>query len=636
MANLSSYSCPKCGGILNVDADHDIYDCPFCGGHFDYVQFHKLDLLSQAEKDLLNGEFNAAKEKYTLLLNDGAKDFRTLQGYLFSIGNIHSADKLDDVTYLNRCYADGIIKLVSEDARYSKGEYAGYFGLFPELIKHSQKYEEAKAEYHRAYTYSKSAKSVDSEDPDSGYFVGIVVLSVLVSTIIAFNLMEKIKLWGFLAVLLIVIAEFIIHYLVSLPAQIRAQKRASSDNPVKVLDVKKRNRLSLDIQDEKDAYDNALKMFKELAPDKTSAIAAKKPADKDDDEPLCTKCGGKLTHNKAFKLYKCDYCGITYGYSAVFGTPRKKALADMKSGDFVSADKRFAHMLEIDPQDFDALRGRILCAGKWDNFPNICLTSYLKKFNLDNVFARINEARSNCYPEYKDYFNEINMLFKIVKAYSMNLMKQEMEPNNQQNKKEAQVITQRFNEQLRKVMDWDVRITSLTPEKREELRTADKSELASKAMAKRDFSSASQAYAIVLVDEPRNALAWRGLILSTGRWASVDEIKKSVLACSPDVDLLDQLLTQAKTNLQEEYGKYFSDFAETISYIEPYRTSEHLYNKLCAKEKLAQRDEDYETLRLIRSKIIQPESDRRHYKAMFERSVEKLIKEDAELFKSTT
>ena len=636
MANLSSYSCPKCGGVLNVDADHDIYDCPFCGGHFDYVQFHKLDLLNQAEKALLNGDFNSAKEKYTLLLNDGAKDFRTLRGYLFSIGNIHSADKLNDITYLSHCYTDGIIKLVSEDQRYSKGEFAGYFGLFPELIRHSKKYEEAKMEYHRAYNLTEKTKSFNSEEPDSGYFVSAVVLSVIVGSIIAFNLMDKIKLWGFLFVILIVIAEVII-YNVLLPAKAMAAKRASPDNPVKVFDMKKKKLLLLDIQDEKDAYDNALKVFKELAPTKASESAVtRKPTDKEDDEPLCTKCGGKLTHNKALKLYKCEYCGVTYGYAVVFGTPRKKAYADMKSGDFESADRRFSHMLEIDPQDFDALRGRILCAGKWDSFPKVRLAGYLKEFNLNNVFDRINEAKSNCYPEYKEYFNEINLLFKILKAYSMNLMKQEMEPNNRQHKNENSIITLRYNEQLRKVMDWDLRLTSLTPEKREELRSADKSKLAAKAMKKRDFASAASAYALVLVDEPQNVFAWRGLILSTGRWASIEEIKEKALACSIDLKQLDELISHAKATLPEEYGQYFSSLSSSLSLIEPYQASERLYNKLCAEKELAEKDEDYETLHLIRSKIIQPESDRKHYKDLFETAVNKLIKLDHEIFENTS
>lgn len=29
MANLTSYTCIKCGGVLNVDSDQEVLDCPF-------------------------------------------------------------------------------------------------------------------------------------------------------------------------------------------------------------------------------------------------------------------------------------------------------------------------------------------------------------------------------------------------------------------------------------------------------------------------------------------------------------------------------------------------------------------------------------------------------------------------------
>jgi len=49
MANLKSYSCPKCGGVLSVDIDKYMIDCPFCGNRFSYVEFHKKDILELAE-----------------------------------------------------------------------------------------------------------------------------------------------------------------------------------------------------------------------------------------------------------------------------------------------------------------------------------------------------------------------------------------------------------------------------------------------------------------------------------------------------------------------------------------------------------------------------------------------------------
>ena len=635
MKNLSSYSCPKCGGVLNVDSDHDIYDCPFCGGRFTYIEFHRNILYEQAERSLVNGDFTAAKDKYIQLLDGGATDFRTLQGYLFSIGNIHRADKLNDINYFTHCYTDGIIKLVSEDERYTKGAFSGYFALFPELIAHSKKYEELKAEYHEKHTRTNSLRFVKTNEAESGYFIALVALSTVITTIIAFNLMDKIGLWGFLFVFLIVIAEFVIRHFFTR----KSEAKKVPQRPLTTHNELSRETLGSKLQEEKDAYDNTLKKLKELAPMNAVPVQTpRKPITKEkakdtEDSTLCSKCGGKLTHDKVLKLYKCEFCGITYGYAVVFGTPRKKAYAAMQSGEMSIADHLFLRMLEIDPHDFDALRGRILCAGKWANFTKIRLASYLKWVDLNKVFERVGEAQKYCYSEYREYFDEISLLFRIINAYLQNLIKREMEPNNELYKKECEIITLRFNEQLRKVMDWDVRITSLSPEQRERLRSADKKQMAAEAVEKRDFYSAVQAYALVLVDEPHNVNAWRGLILSTGNWASTEEISEKVLTNTIKPEQLDALILQAGTSTGKEYKDYFDKFAETISYIEPYQTSTRLCEKLTNDQKQAEKDHDYHAQSLIRSKLAQPEYDRKHYRAKFDDSVHDLIRLDAVLFK---
>lgn len=56
MVGLISYTCDKCGGILNIDCDQENLGCPFCGRQIDYAEYHRQDFLSQAELNLKQKE----------------------------------------------------------------------------------------------------------------------------------------------------------------------------------------------------------------------------------------------------------------------------------------------------------------------------------------------------------------------------------------------------------------------------------------------------------------------------------------------------------------------------------------------------------------------------------------------------
>ena len=48
MAKLNSYSCSKCGGILNFDEGMELFACPFCGNEFGVVDLHRGEIIAQA------------------------------------------------------------------------------------------------------------------------------------------------------------------------------------------------------------------------------------------------------------------------------------------------------------------------------------------------------------------------------------------------------------------------------------------------------------------------------------------------------------------------------------------------------------------------------------------------------------
>ena len=94
MAKLTSYTCGKCGGVLNVDSDQDVLDCPFCGTQIDLVVFHRKDVLSQAELCLKRMEFKSAHERYKELYDKDPDDFEALRGLMLCAGKIPAKDDL--------------------------------------------------------------------------------------------------------------------------------------------------------------------------------------------------------------------------------------------------------------------------------------------------------------------------------------------------------------------------------------------------------------------------------------------------------------------------------------------------------------------------------------------------------------
>ena len=94
MAELKSYSCPKCGGFLDVDRDQDTFDCPFCGASFNVLDFHRDDLLEEARKQVYDGQRSQALEKYEYLLSKKPEDFDLLYEYACAIDGATSLKNL--------------------------------------------------------------------------------------------------------------------------------------------------------------------------------------------------------------------------------------------------------------------------------------------------------------------------------------------------------------------------------------------------------------------------------------------------------------------------------------------------------------------------------------------------------------
>ena len=89
MTRLKSYTCAKCGAVLSVDKLQGQMACPFCGNEFDYVDFHREDLILQAEECLSRGAYEPAREKFSKVLESLLQCVRLIQSLRLCAGRLH-------------------------------------------------------------------------------------------------------------------------------------------------------------------------------------------------------------------------------------------------------------------------------------------------------------------------------------------------------------------------------------------------------------------------------------------------------------------------------------------------------------------------------------------------------------------
>ncbi len=151
----------------------------------------------------------------------------------------------------------------------------------------------------------------------------------------------------------------------------------------------------------------------------------------------CTKCGGDLILDKERKLYKCPFCGVAYGFSLFSDNNKEKAEEALMLGEFNEADALFSFLLTMDPHDFHALLGRILCAGKWKRVEDIRDASDYFGVRPKTVRMRIKEAINNCLPSDRPYFEKLSSVtdckaeMALVDMHINPLMKEKKKQENE-------------------------------------------------------------------------------------------------------------------------------------------------------------------------------------------------------------
>ena len=438
---LKSYTCTKCGGVLNFDENQEIFECPFCGQEFNYTDFHRDELLNQASKCLKEFRYDTAKEKYDTLLSNNPQDFEAMRGMVLVQGRISSIDQLDLPENIRDCDFAAAIKASDEIGKTVDGSSeSGYFVRLTNLLKLGEEFrdktadaldksEKVREKYSAAVEgekKSKEALDITGKDIGLGLAVGFGVLFQTILFAIGFNItwLVPASLFMFGVIALIVLAVFLIHrhkvrytiYNVPKPSEhVTAGHIIQDFLSEEAVEIKKRYTEELDLLKKADPASNGYK-----PPKVKNKSSANNPFIDITKTVNCAKCGGQLYLDKDKGMFECKFCGVAYGTSLFFDNTLKKAKEAVNRGDFIEADQRFSHMLMVNPNDFDALLGRIFCAGKWKMIYDIELSDKMLPTVCKNLKDRCSEGVDHAADEDRAFFLTMRDIADVLEKHMHN------------------------------------------------------------------------------------------------------------------------------------------------------------------------------------------------------------------------
>ena len=436
MALLKSYSCIKCGGVLNFDEGQEVFGCPFCGGEFAFTDFHRGDLLEQAGRSLEKGNYSTAKDKYQSILRRNPRDFEALKGLIFAEGRISSEYRLCRIEYLENADLKEAVA-AAEKAKEDLKEEAGYFDLLIRMFTLASEYhrnsdaadETAKVQnkHFRDMGYQLMTIEEEEETAFEGYkkvggFLALRVLIFVIAITAYFDVW-----WVSLIFIGVYVLIGVIMKLCYVIMKRRIEKKLSSEMQFQ---NDKDDAAKAGLLDIRHDYMNAYYKLKRIVPDPKAyekpVPAAKKESSESADpfadiekNVVCSKCSGQLILDKEKNLYVCRSCGVAYGSSLFFGDPAKKAREALKENDYTEAGERFSHILMTDPDNYEALLGRILCAGKWKKVNDIALPENpVNDVRLKALRERASEAVLHVSEEDRPAMEDIRKLVGLYCDYA--------------------------------------------------------------------------------------------------------------------------------------------------------------------------------------------------------------------------
>lgn len=434
MSLLKSYTCSSCAGILMFDSDQEFFDCPFCGTTFNAVDFHEEEFVAQAEESLKKLAFSSAKEKFNFILENNPSDFEALKGLILCEINTSSLESLN-----TPCIFDpvDIVSLKNLVARLKKQASVKDYAFFDQLLNlidladrlkmyqnniNSLDDEDTRAEINQTFIELEQRKHEDTNY--NKYFAPAIVLGgiafgALFSFTGNFELVFVISLFAIMLGCIIWAINSDYH-----------KPREIYDNPLhNAWEMK--GYLEKQYRHYEEEYDKEFEKLMELnqvsktrEPDEAVPEETKVETNITDadlaETVICSKCAGQLCLDKERRVYECRSCGVAYGISLFFGMPMEKALTSMNTGHYGEALKRFENILMVNPSSFDALLGRILCAGRWTRISDIDTSDVIDEEDWLKITDLISQARPHVSESDREFIDRLEELIFLLGKICLN------------------------------------------------------------------------------------------------------------------------------------------------------------------------------------------------------------------------
>lgn len=120
---------------------------------------------------------------------------------------------------------------------------------------------------------------------------------------------------------------------------------------------------------------------------------------------ICPNCGGDLHVDIEHQMYECPFCGRTFDYDYF----REESVLDiaaraLEDHEFTSAGMAYDFMLEKEPDNFEALRGKALIAMGITGIDDLRSLDLYPKLDHASVSREIDTAIGSSKPQDREYF----------------------------------------------------------------------------------------------------------------------------------------------------------------------------------------------------------------------------------------
>lgn len=418
---LVSYTCSKCGAALSTEITQQFLDCPFCGNAYDIGEIHHDELVNEAKHSLNRREFLPANEKYRMILTSDPQDFDALLGLVLSAGRFVSVDSLRDSDSLVRCPADDMRAAVSYAQANADENDVPYFDKLAELLDKADSIRnmdsdilnisgKADAEYKTNKRVRKTGTTTaryPSEKSIIYIMTGIVFALVVLFCIFDGLRYARLVIVGVIAAILLMIF---------VPKIVRSARRDSGTAKHRAKMAGMTSEIGSITEEKnkvKESYGIAFGELKTMsASGKTSASKKLRRVSEEENDYTelngktitCTKCAGALTLDKDRQIYRCDHCGVAFGSSLFIGNPLEKARFSLRTRNFIDAQQQYTFALMLDPSNFEANRGLVLCDLRLTSFLDLQYRFKFARYRSENFADHVSEAYDRVSQEDREYF----------------------------------------------------------------------------------------------------------------------------------------------------------------------------------------------------------------------------------------